>query len=167
MKQLLLIRHAKSSWADPGQTDFDRPLNDRGKRDAPLMATRILDRNFRVQHVYSSAAKRALKTSKLLMEIWNLQQDSLSIFPDLYLAPPAEMLNLITTAPDEISSLALVAHNPGITEFINSLTNNRVDDLPTCGMVAFQIDTASWSTFRDASKEWLFIEYPKRDPSLG
>ena len=101
------------------------------------------------------------------MEIWNLQQDSLSVFPELYLAPPSEMIKLIAAAPDEINSLALVAHNPGITEFINSLTNNRVDDLPTCGMVAFQIDTDSWSAFRDASKEWLFIEYPKRDPSLG
>ena len=167
MKQLLLIRHAKSSWADAGQTDFDRPLNDRGKRDAPLMAARVLDRGFRVQHVFSSAAKRAFKTSKALMEVWNLKQDAISVFPDLYLAPPDEMLKVITAAPDTISSLALVAHNPGITEFINSLTNNRVDDLPTCGMVAFQIHTDSWADFKNASKEWLFIEYPKRDPSLG
>lgn len=166
MKDLILIRHAKSSWADAGQTDFDRPLNDRGKRDAPLMAIRLLEKGIRVQQVFSSAAKRALKTSRLMMETWNLDAQNITVFPELYLAPPEEIGAVISRSSDGYSSLALVAHNPGITEFINTLTENRLDDLPTCGMVGVRIHTDTWADWANAKKEWLFIDYPKRDPSL-
>ncbi len=165
MKELILIRHAKSSWADAGQTDFDRPLNDRGKRDAPLMAIRLLEKGIRVQHVYSSAARRALKTSKLMMEIWNLEPANMSVFPELYLAPPEDIGKILSHASDAFDSIALVAHNPGITEFVNTLTTNRLDELPTCGLVAIRLHTESWADWQTATKEWMFIDYPKKAPS--
>ena len=161
MKTILVVRHAKSSWANEGQADIDRPLNDRGKKDAPEMATRVKEKIEKIDLFVSSPAKRAHKTAKLFAEEFEAAKEKIMIAKGLYEATPAAFYNAVAQLPDDAKSVALFSHNPGITEFVNSLTNVKVDDMVTCAVYAVSADTDSWSTFKDAEKSFLFFDYPK------
>jgi phosphohistidine phosphatase len=165
MKKLLLIRHAKSSWADAGMDDFDRPLNERGKVDAPSMAKRLLNKEVKIDAFMSSTANRAQKTCALFMKEYGIDKEQMLLQPELYLAPPEVFIKCIEEIDDQIKTIAVVAHNPGITDFANSLTQTKVDDMPTCAVYAVEIATDKWKKFRTAKKEFCFFEYPKK-PSL-
>lgn len=161
MRTLLLVRHAKSSWAEPGLGDFDRPLNDRGKRDAPEMARRIRKKNISVDLLVSSPAKRASKTARLFAEELSINPDQIKYVPELYLAGTAEFIRAIKFIDDSYNTIAIFSHNPGITEFANSLTSVRVDEMPTCAVYALTGDSNSWKTFMEGNKQFLFFDYPK------
>lgn len=161
MKHILIIRHAKSSWDDPGQPDFERPLNERGKRDAPQMAQRLLARSISIDAFISSPAKRARKTATLFAEEFKFDKDSIHLVPELYHAAPEQFFDAISQAPVKAGTIAVFSHNPGITEFVNLLTEVRIDDMPTCAIFGVQVDTAHWSQFREAAKTFWFFDYPK------
>ncbi len=165
MKTLILVRHAKSDWGNPGLDDIDRPLNERGKRDAPLMARRLLDRKTKVDLFVSSPAKRAARTAKIFAEEFGAKKKQLIWKEELYLAPPSVFYEVIEGMDDDADSIAIFAHNEGITEFANQLTETRTDNIPTCGVFAVNIETDSWKEFRDAKKEFLFFDYPKASPA--
>jgi phosphohistidine phosphatase len=162
MKQLLLIRHAKSSWADAGMNDFDRPLNDRGKKDAPMMARRLLSKNVIIDAFVCSTANRARATCALLMKEFDAPKEKLILQQELYLAPPEVFYKCIAQTDNAFHTIAVIAHNPGITDFANNLTSVRVDDMPTCAVYALHIHTDSWKDFAAATKEFWFFEYPKK-----
>lgn len=161
MRSVIIVRHAKSSWDDPAQPDFDRPLNERGKLDAPRMARRLLDKKIPIDAFISSPAKRAKKTATLFAAEYGLEKDQLILVPELYHAGPAEFFQAIARAPASAHSIALFSHNPGITEFVNMLTNKRVDDMPTCAVFAVKAAITDWLAFREASIDFWFFEYPK------
>ncbi|BFG71117.1 histidine phosphatase family protein [Sediminibacterium sp. KACHI17] len=163
MKELLVIRHAKSSWANAFQGDFERPLNDRGHRDAPIMAEKILKRGVSVQCFASSTANRALTTAIYFAEAYGKNKKDILLFPELYHAPEETFYQVITKLPDNYNSVALFSHNPGITDFINGLTNTRIDNMPTCGIFAIKAVTNEWKHFKRAEKEFWFFDYPKLD----
>lgn len=163
MKELLVIRHAKSSWANAFQGDFERPLNDRGHRDAPIMAEKILKRGVSVQCFASSTANRALTTAIYFAETYGKNKKDILLFPELYHAPEETFYQVITKLPDNCNSVALFSHNPGITDFINGLTNTRIDNMPTCGIFAIKAVTNEWKHFKRAEKEFWFFDYPKLD----
>ncbi len=158
MYSLLIIRHAKSSW-DFGLEDFDRSLNHRGKSDAPEMAERLKKRGVHLDVMISSPAKRALSTATLFSKIFN-DLEILTI-PSLYEASAKTFEKVVTEQNDRFKQIAIFSHNPGITDFINSLTNVRVDDLPTCAVFAVKADITSWKEFVDAKKEFWFYDFPK------
>ncbi|OLY94145.1 phosphohistidine phosphatase [Cnuella takakiae] len=161
MKTLLLVRHAKSSWANEGQDDFDRPLNDRGKKDAPEMAKKVKAKLSVIDLFVSSTAKRAHKTAKLFAEAFSIEKEDILLFDSLYHAAPATIYQTVAGLPDTAASAILFAHNPGITEFANMLTNVRIDDMPTCSVFAVAADVATWKEFVTAEKQFLFFDYPK------
>ena len=161
MKTLLLIRHAKSSWDQPGLSDFDRPLNERGKADAPQMAKRVKEKGIELDHLVSSPAKRARKTAKYFAEAFGLEKEDIKLVEELYGATQAQFLKSVTDISDKYQTVALFSHNPGITDFASSLTNVRVDDMPTCAVFALQAETESWKDFASAEKKFLFFDYPK------
>lgn len=161
MKTLVLIRHAKSSWDQIGLADFDRPLNERGKKDAPEMAKRLKEKGITLDHLISSPAKRAKKTARYFAEAFDLKKDDVQLLDELYAATRSTLLKVVSEIDDEYNSVALFSHNPGLTEFASSLTNVRVEDMPTCAMFALQIDTVSWQDFSTATKKFLFFDYPK------
>jgi phosphohistidine phosphatase len=161
MKTLLLIRHAKSSWDQPGLSDFDRPLNERGKKDAPAMAKRVKEKGIEVDHFISSPARRARKTAKYFAEAFGCKKDDVQLVEELYGATPSEFLQAVRGIDDRYHTVALFSHNPGITDFASSLTNVRVDDMPTCSVFAVQIETDSWKDFLHTEKKFLFFDYPK------
>ncbi len=160
MKTIIIVRHAKSSWDDHTLADFDRPLNERGKHDAPIMAERLLKKQPGVQAFISSPAKRAKKTATIFAKAYGLEKDDVQLKDELYMAAENVFYKVIGQLPESVNSIAVFAHNPGITDFVNTLTDFRVDDLPTCGLVAVRCD-GPWESFKDASKEFLFFDYPK------
>ncbi|MDZ4071933.1 MAG: histidine phosphatase family protein [Sediminibacterium sp.] len=163
MKELLVIRHAKSSWANAFQGDFERPLNDRGHRDAPAMAERMMKRGMGIQCFASSTANRALTTAVYFAEAYGKKKKDILLFPELYHAPEATFYDVIASLPDHYNTIALFSHNPGITDFVNSLTNTRIDNMPTCGIFAIKANTNEWNLFKRAEKEFWFFDYPKND----
>lgn len=161
MKQVILIRHAKSDWGNPGLDDFDRPLNERGKKDAPAMAQRLLDKKIKIEAFIASPAKRAAKTAKCFAEAFKRKKDDIVFKEKLYLAEPATFFSIITNADDKFESIAIFSHNYGITDFANMLTDVRIDNIPTCGVFALKADCNAWADFKEAKKEFLFFDYPK------
>ena len=161
MKQLLLVRHAKSDWGNPSLSDFDRPLNERGKRDAPAMAERLKKNNIRIDGIYSSPAKRAAKTAKAFAEVLDVKKKNFVFKEDLYLASQEVFTEVISKADNDFDTIAVFSHNEGITYFANRLTNVRIDNIPTCGVFAVKIKCDRWKDFADAEKEFWFFDYPK------
>lgn len=162
MKTLIIVRHAKSSWADMGQKDFDRPLNERGKKDAPEMAEKLLNSKINIDAFVSSTAKRARKTAKYFIEAFGRDKDEIILKDELYNAPKTIFYDTISALSDEYNSVAIFAHNPGITNFVNSLCDNmKIDEMPTCAVFAVKILTDNWKDFELAEKEFLFFKYPK------
>ena len=161
MKKLLLVRHAKSSWDQAGLSDFDRPLNERGKKDAPEMAKRVKEKGVELDHLVSSTAKRARKTAKYFAEAFGLKKEDIQLIEALYGATPPEFVQAINELNDKFETVALFSHNPGITEFAGSLTSVRIEDMPTCAVFALQANTDSWKEFMNAEKSFLFFDYPK------
>ncbi|PSL49392.1 phosphohistidine phosphatase [Chitinophaga niastensis] len=164
MKTLLLIRHAKSSWTDPDMDDFDRPLNKRGKQNAPEMAQRLITRGMVPELVIASPAKRTRSTAKIMANEWKYPRQAILLEEELYLCYAATFLKVITKIDDDFNTVAMFAHNPGITDFANYLTEEiRIDNVPTAGIFGIQADTDSWKDFDLAKKKFLFFEYPRKD----
>ncbi|MEQ1797824.1 MAG: histidine phosphatase family protein [Lacibacter sp.] len=161
MKTLLLVRHAKSSWEEPGQKDFDRPLNERGLKDAPMMAKRLLARKVKVDVFISSTAKRAKKTCELFMKEFDADPDTMVPQPKLYLAEPDAFIEVIRKIDEAVDHAIIFSHNNGITDFANQVTTARIDDMPTCSVFAIKFKTKSWADFEQAEKEFWFFDYPK------
>lgn len=160
-KLLLLVRHAKSSWNDVTQKDFDRPLNDRGHRDAPAMATRLIDKDVKIDAFISSPANRAITTATYFAKAYDVPKSDIIQKPELYHAASDIFYDIIQHVDDAYNSIAIFSHNPGITEFINDLEIVRLDDMPTCGIIAVTIHTDSWKHFKKGDKKLLFFDYPK------
>ena len=164
MKHLLIIRHAKSSWNAMIPNDFDRPLNDRGHRDAPAMAKRLIDKKVQLNVIITSTALRAFTTANYFASAYsNETSNTIKVIekPELYLAESAVFFDVISKINDDYNSIAIFSHNPGITDFVNKLGVAQIDEMPTCGIFAITIDTNSWSDFKKAKKNFLFFDYPK------
>ncbi|HVK96782.1 MAG TPA: histidine phosphatase family protein, partial [Flavisolibacter sp.] len=161
MKTLILIRHAKSSWDEIGLSDAERPLNERGKKDAPEMGKRLKKKELKIDLFLSSPAKRARRTARLIAEEFNLKKDEIVLEEKLYGAGISTFSEVVSNIDDKYDTAALFSHNPGITDYVNTLTSVRVDNMPTAAMYAVQADVESWKEFKDAEKKFLFFDYPK------
>lgn len=165
MKQLILVRHAKSDWGDPALDDFDRPLNERGKKDAPEMARRLGKQKIKPDLLVSSPAKRAARTAKAFAEELGIDKKEILFKPELYLAPPSVFFNVVESLSNKHDTVLLFSHNEGITDFANQLGVARIDNIPTCGVFAVKSDCKQWASFREAGKEFWFFDYPKSLPA--
>lgn len=161
MKTVILVRHAKSDWDDPSLSDFDRPLSERGKRDAPVMAHRLLDRKVEVDCFISSPARRAKRTAKTFAEAYKVDKEDIQFHDELYGAGEEVFFDVISKAKNKWKAIAIFSHNPGITDFANQLSDTRIDNIPTCGIFAVKVDCEDWKDFRSAKKEFWFFDYPK------
>lgn len=161
MKHLILVRHAKSDWGNPQLDDFDRPLNDRGKKDAPAMAHRLLDKKINIDGFIASPAKRARKTATVFASVYKKDADEIILRDELYMAGTTVFKEVVATADNSFKSIAIFSHNPGITDYANQLTETRIDNIPTCGVFCVKADCTSWKDFATAKKEFWFFDYPK------
>ncbi len=157
MKTLILVRHAKSDWPQD-VPDFDRPLNERGHRDAPRMAKHILEQGVNIQSFISSPAKRALTTCRYFAETYgnsNIKKEE-----NLYEPHQEDFVKTVQNVSDEFDSVALFSHNGGISDFATSLSGEPLL-FPTCGVAVFEMDCEQWSQFEGASKKLVQFFKPK------
>ncbi|MEO7310622.1 MAG: histidine phosphatase family protein, partial [Chitinophagaceae bacterium] len=161
MKSLLLIRHAKSSWDSPTLKDFDRSLNERGHKDAALMAGRLLESMPHLDAFISSSAVRAATTAEYFQKAYKAFGSGLILKPELYHAQPATYHEVIQTLNDDWKSVAIFSHNPGITEIVNSFNVAKVVDMPTCAIFGVTAEVKLWKDFVAAEKHFLMFDYPK------
>lgn len=161
MKTLLIVRHAKSSWDNVSTPDIDRPLNDRGRKDAPAMARKLVKADIRIDRFVSSPARRARHTAELFAKEFGEKERHVLIVPDLYHAAPSVFQRVIADLDDKDDTVALFSHNPGITSFVNTLTPVRLDNMPTCAVFAVKTEAKKWSEFFSGQPQFLFFHYPK------
>lgn len=161
MKTLYLIRHGKSSWDNPGLMDIDRPLSERGKRDAPVMGQFLKNKQLNPDLFLSSPAKRALTTAQAIAVELGYNSDYIQTDQDIYHADVYELLRRVRSIGDENNEVLLFGHNPGFTDFANFLTGMDIYNLPTCGIVCIDFHIDSWSEIGRESGECRYVEYPK------
>ena len=162
MKTLYLLRHAKSSWENPGLTDQLRPLNSRGKRNAPLMAERFVKRGETIDFIITSPAERARATANAFVKACGLSGQQLAEVPGLYFRGLRAFETAIKSDNGAANALMLVSHNPDLTGFSNSLDRDwHIDNVPTCGLLRFESDINSWQDWSPASCYFVYYDYPK------
>jgi len=162
-RQLTLLRHAKSSWDDAGMRDRDRPLNERGERDAPAMGRRLAKRGARPTLILTSPAVRARRTAQIVAREIGYPQEFIQREDDLYLASPDGIVDVVARQDSSFRDLVICGHNPGLTELANRLTGAGIDNVPTTGVVVIGLELASWSDLDGATGELLLFDYPRRD----
>jgi phosphohistidine phosphatase len=161
MKTLTLVRHAKSSWKDTSLADRDRPLNKRGKNDAPDMGRRIAAAGIRPSLIVSSPAKRAWTTAKFIADAIGYPREFLQRDSTLYLASVDDILDVVAAQDVAFNSLMLVGHNPGFTAFANYLVPGLTNNVPTAGVVSVELDSDDWSLYDRPDVELLLYDFPK------
>jgi len=162
MKTLYILRHAKSSWEDPDLDDFQRPLNDRGKKDAPRMGKRLRKENVSPDLICSSPANRALATAQLVAGELGYKTKSIHEEPKLYHAGGDTILDVLHSLSDSHKAVMVVGHNPGLTEFANDLLNEEINNIPTAGFVSARLNINQWKEAHWGCGEMVLYEYPKK-----
>lgn len=161
MKTLFLVRHAKSSWDDTTLPDKDRPLNDRGKRDAPKMGKRLAKRDVKPGLILSSPAMRALATAEIIARKLDYKLKDIVVDDRLYPGDADELLNVIHRLDDELERVMLFGHNPALTELAHRLSSEIVD-MPTCAVAKFTFTAKSWSSVGKTKLAKVTLDYPRK-----
>ena len=162
MKRLYLIRHAKSSWKNPDQSDIERPLNKRGQRDAPFMGKRLKKQNAKPDIIFSSPAKRASLTAEIIAKKIDYPEDKIAIKESLYATNLPNILNIIHHLEDSIREVMLFGHNPEFTSLANYLTNHYIENIPTCGIFCIDFDIELWKDIDEGTGRFVFFDFPKK-----
>ena len=157
MKKLLLIRHAKATH-ESGYIDFERPLQERGLQDAAVMAGRLKEKNLIPEILVASPALRTLSTANVFAQ--HLAISQLQTNKDIYEATILALIKVINALPDENDFIALVGHNPGMSDLLYYLTG-QIQDVPTCAMMLIEFDTDSWMEIIEDAGKLVYYDYPK------
>ncbi|KAA9333438.1 histidine phosphatase family protein [Hymenobacter busanensis] len=163
MKTLYLMRHAKSSWSFNDLSDKERPLNDRGRCDAPVMGQALAKRNIRPGLLVSSGAVRALSTAALVAKELEYPSDQIQVVDDIYGADVDGLLHIIQQLPDQAESVLLVGHNNTITDTANALSPSPLNEMPTAAVVCLHFHTDSWAQVHRTNAEFYFFDTPKNN----
>jgi phosphohistidine phosphatase len=161
MKTLILVRHAKSSKDDPSLPDKERPLNDRGQREAPEMGERLAKRDSNPDLIVSSPALRALATAQLVAKELGYPRKDIEVDERVYQSDVQTLLDVIHQFGDKRKRVMLVGHNPEFSELAQRL-DSGIDELPTCAVVEFAFDSKSWSDVGKVKPEKVVFEAPKK-----
>lgn len=163
MKDIFLLRHAKSDWSDSTLNDFDRPLNNRGLRNAPFMGSLFLQKHGLPDYVVLSPAKRVQETYRLFAETWPYTGEVINnqyIYDWHY--ESKKLLNLLEDLPEPYSRILLIGHNPGISQLITLLTGECNIHMPTCAWAHIKLEISAWKHITSGCGELLDFEYPKK-----
>jgi len=160
MKTIYLVRHAKSFCGDQSTPDFDRPLNKRGKRDAPFMGEILNDKKVKPDLIISSPAKRAKKTAIAIANEISYPEKKIVFKEELYEATINTLLKILQKLDERHNTIMIFGHNPGLTLLNNHISNQYIDNIPTCGIVALTLNK-NWNELNKNTCEFLYFEYPK------
>ncbi len=158
---LTLLRHAKSSWDHPGLSDHDRPLNDRGERDAPEMGRRLKARGIRPSLLIASTAKRTTQTAKLVAAAIGFPSEFIQRERDLYHASADQIMRVVCSQDPTFQHILVIGHNPGISDLANRLSDRLTGDMPTGAMITIEADVDDWAGFDFAARKVIGYDYPK------
>lgn len=161
MKEILLIRHAKSSWDDPALSDRDRPLNERGEHDARKMAERLAQRGVGAELILSSPARRALATAQIFGRKLGYGGADIVVDARIYAASADDLLDVIHELDDKRRSVMLFGHNPGLTDLANRLSS-QIAEMPTCAVAEFSFDAKSWARIGELRPQKAWTSSPKK-----
>ena len=164
MKTLFLIRHAKSSWHDTALPDKDRPLGDRGRRDAPKMGKRLAKRDVKPDLILSSPARRALTTAEIIAKKLDYKLKDIVVDDRLYAAAMNDLFDVIHQLGDKLERVMLFGHNPELTEFAHRLSG-EITHMPTCAVAEFTFSAKSWRNIGKANLARVALDYPKKRKS--
>lgn len=160
MKTLIIIRHSDSNPPVGFESDFARSLSDKGKKNAAIMAEKLFTKISSIDAFIVSAALRTSETAAIFEKKY---ADAKVVFEhQLYHASESLINNVIEKADDKINILALIGHNPGLTDFVNSLTSTKIDHMPPCGVFVVKIDIDTWKEFEKSNKEFFYFGYPNQ-----
>lgn len=148
-----LVRHAKSSWKNRHQADYDRPLNQRGVQDGPIMARRLASRQCVPDLLLCSAARRAQETAAFLFSEFQLSPEQFELQEELYLASPATLMDALSKVPASVQHVMVVAHNPGLEALSELLAGHTLPPMPTLGVRHFSCPSICELKLRQASHE--------------
>ncbi|HXH99966.1 MAG TPA: histidine phosphatase family protein [Sphingobacteriaceae bacterium] len=161
MKTLLIVRHAKSDWDDPKLSDFQRPLNSRGHKNAPEMAHRLLRKKIVPQQIVSSPANRAITTAAYFSEAFGIEKSAIIQIPAIYEASSRTLLEIINNLDNQHDFIALFGHNPGITNLVTTLCQADIYNIPTCGMAFIEFPFDDWEMISEDTGELKLYDFPK------
>ena len=165
MKTLFLIRHAKSSWNDFTLDDHERPLNQRGKDNAPIMAKRLHKLGIKPDALFSSTAKRAVTTAQKFADQLDFPQPQIVYNPDLYLASAGMLQDYVSKIENSLNSVLIFGHNPGLTLLVHQVWGLPIDNIPTCGIVSLSFKNASWEEASSQLPSGATFDFPKNTGS--
>ena len=161
MKTIYILRHCKSAWDNPSLSDIERPLNSRGKKDAPLMAEVMKRMDFLPQLVILSPSVRTRLTVAPIIEMFKISKDQIAIESLLYHGGPDDFEQIIQRLDDDIDNALLVGHNPGITYIANKCLGKHIDNVPTGGLLKIYSDVKEWRDFEFSKSKLKKFLYPK------
>lgn len=141
--------------------DIDRPLNKRGKRDAPFMADKCYTKGYIPQRLISSKAKRASTTAEIFRKTMGIGSKMFTYENSLYHAPEDTYISVCFGLEDEVDSVMMFGHNPGITYLANSVSEKYIDNVPTCGVLVIDAKIKSWSDLDFSNSKLVDFLYPK------
>jgi phosphohistidine phosphatase len=163
VKRLLLLRHAKAVPATEPLADIDRPLAERGERDAARIGERLRRQRVQPELILTSPAARALRTAQLVAQAIDYPREAIALDRRLYLAEPAALVDVIAAQDAATETLLVVGHNPGLTELVHRLSPAfDVEDLPTCAIVGLDYaDAVAWERIASGAAALSYYDYPK------
>ncbi|MDE3001365.1 MAG: histidine phosphatase family protein [Gemmatimonadota bacterium] len=162
MKRLYVIRHAKSSWSDPALGDFERPLNKRGKRDAPFMGARLKEGGAKPDMIVCSPARRAVKTARVIAKALGFPAGTIVEEMAIYEASLYDLLAVVRKFPDTCGDVIMVGHNPGLSDLAGYLSPDANVYMPTCAVFCVDLDVDSWVSVTAGMGRMVSYDYPKK-----
>jgi phosphohistidine phosphatase len=162
MKRAIFIRHAKSDWSNATLTDFQRPLNERGMRNAPVMGNWLKEQGILPDLILCSPALRTRTTAELIADAIGVDRANIQMVPNFYEGSPNDLLRAVETLPDSCQTVFVVAHNPATTELLQAFDEDEVIfNVPTCGMFGIEVDDHSWAAMQPTIAKRTFFVFPK------
>lgn len=161
MKTLYIVRHAKSSWENAELSDPQRPLLEKGKKRTKLIIDYFLNNDLKVDLIISSPAVRAYDTAKIIAHALSYPEAKIIKDNSIYHANAEQLFNQFYDVSDQVRSLMIVGHNPTLTNFANHFLENKIDSLPTSGVVCVDFNTDKWDEIPDVKGKSRFVLTPK------
>ncbi|MFN7118604.1 MAG: SixA phosphatase family protein [Saprospiraceae bacterium] len=162
MRTVYFVRHAKSSWDNPMVKDIDRPLNERGERDAPFMAKLLKSKGVKPDALVSSPAKRAFSTAVYFAQTFDIMKDNIEVNPHIYEADVEDIMDVIQELPEECHTVFIFGHNPTFTQVVNQFTERSIMNVPTCGVCKVESSADTWAEFKRSNAQLTEFYYPKQ-----
>ena len=163
MKTIILVRHAKSSWKDLSLDDFDRPLNKRGKRNAPFMGEKLKERQIKPDLILSSPAKRARKTATAIAKAIGYPKKKIVFNDNMYHSSARYLFEMVRNLDNKHETVMLFGHNPDFNDLADMLLKkNPVYNIVTTGVYCITFNVDQWQKVAEGKGESVFYDYPKR-----